>query len=409
MNTTPATGGDSPLVYDPNEVVTAVNAEHVAAPRRQPLATATSQSAASAAVMPSVAAAAPAPVTTRAARVVYSEPAPAAAAAPTPIATPPIAVPVPPPVAKTRAAVLPLVSGASRIPGTLHEDVYLPSQCLPYAWKDIQVRRFNVEEIRAIIRARNSGNLRHLIRAVDATLTRPVTDLTMGDFWFLMYWHRLNSYKKAPFIIQWSCNNPEHLDWVEHGRDVDGVIVKSEPESLRNLLTIAKSNLVTPEIDLARYQEVTERLWQEYGLRVRPQGVVDFINAIEEDSELVESRTTARRARDAASAAAGDVDAVVALDEIDDAVDDEDRGFMYRYAALLDPEYHGTSLQDRVAWLATQAPDMLVDLEEVLEVTDHGVTESWNVTCKECAHQRTINQSLDALTFLPSLQRRGLA
>jgi hypothetical protein len=400
MNDTPVSGGDnSPLAFDPNEKLVSVNSEHVTPKRRPPLA--------------QVSAAQPENTRDKQARATFTEL----------VATPPTPPePRKPVVTETLKAStdatsvkpgLPLTTEAPKNATSMHEDVFLPSNFLPYAWKDIQVRRFNIEEIRAIIRARNSNNLRHLIRAVDATITRPVTDLTMGDFWFLMYWHRLNSYKKAPFIIQWSCVNEQHIDWIENGRKkTDGApgaepeIEKISPETLKNLLTIAKSNLVTPEIDKDKYETVTENLWQEYGLRVKPQSIVDFVNAIEEDAELLETRGAKRKERDDKAAAAGDVDTIIdAEEELNNAVDDEDRGFMYRYAALLDPTHHGHSLKDRVTWLNDQAPDMLVDLEELLEVTDHGVTESWTVTCKECAHQRTITQSLDALTFLPSLQR----
>ncbi len=331
------------------------------------------------------------------------------------------------PVSQTR---LPLVVTTERVVTAAHEDVFLPSGFVPYIWKDIQVRRFNIEEVRAVVRARTSGNLRHLIRAVDTTLSRPVTELTIGDFWYLMYWHRLNSYKKSPFVIEWLCRDHDHVQWVKDGqrplRDgetaqigedgVEQTTVPIEAKSLRNLLTVNRSNLTTQEINNARYAELRTQLLTEYGVHIRPQSLVDFISAQDEDEALESQRKdNVKQRQDAANVAAesGDVDAVLHVNreleqvEQDNMVEDEARSFSYRYAALLGSE-HGETLAERVSWLDKQSPDLLVDLEEALEVTDHGVTESWTVKCMECGASATVNQSLDALTFLPSLQRGGL-
>lgn len=303
---------------------------------------------------------------------------------------------------------LPLVSQlGQRNVTAAFEDVWLPSEFVSYPWKDLQVRRFNIDEIRAVVRSRTSGNLRHLIRAVDGTLSRPITDLTVGDFWYLMYWHRLNSYKKSPFTIQWVCDDDHHLKRVG-GVDLAEGETPLAPETLRNLLTVNKSNLKTQSIDRDKYAEIYNRLLQEYGVQIVPQTLVDFVAATDEDEELEHQRKLAREKR-AKAAEEGDVDAYLNEDaQAAESEQDEDRGFIYRYAALLSSA-HGETLQARADWLSQQSPDLLIDLEELLEVSDHGVEESWTVTCKECGASKTIEQSLDALTFLPSLQRGGLA
>lgn len=303
------------------------------------------------------------------------------------------------PVHKIRPR-LPLVSriGVREVTAA-YEDISLPSEFASYPWKDLQIRRFNIEELRAIVRSRTSGNLRHLIRAIDSTLSRPVTELTQGDFWYIMYWHRLNSYKKSPFVIEWVCTDPKHLEKVESGA--------AKGETLRNVLTVGKSNLDTQSIKLDKYTAMRDALWAEYSVKVRPQYVVDFVSATDEDEELEYARKL-KKEEQATAAETGDVDTF--LEELENAETlgaDEDRGFIYRYAALIDPS-HGESLQERVTYLDGQDPDLLVDLEDFLAVSDHGVTESWKCICKECGASKVVKQSLDALTFLPSLQRGGL-
>lgn len=390
--------GDS-LSFDPNEPVVPFGTE-AGRPLRKPQPTATAEAAQPQqqrpAVSPQRAAqraivteGKPQPQTPRTESVVVEEP------------EAPVAVPV---TAAPRAR-LPLVSQQGpRNVTPAFEDVWLPSEFVSYQWKDIQVRRFNVEEIRAIVRARISGNLRHLVRAVDNTLSRPVTDLTVGDFWYLLYWHRLNSYKKSPFVIEWVCDAEDHLRKVA-GADLHEGEESLDPKTLRNLLTVNKSNLDTISIDRDAYNDLATQLYEEYGIQVQPQGIVDFVSATDEDEEIQHRRDAEKKKREAA-AAEGDVGAF--LDDQEQATEDDDRSFMYRYAALLSTT-HGETLSARSDFLSQQSPDLLVDLEALLEIVEHGVKESWTVTCKECGASKTIKQSLDALTFLPSLQRGGLA
>lgn len=297
---------------------------------------------------------------------------------------------------------LPLTIDFNRQCTVAHEDISLPSEFVSYDWNDIQIRRFNIEELRSIVRARTTGNLRHLVRAVDATLTRPVTDLTQGDFWYIMYWHRINSYKKSPFVLEWTCVDQEHINKIGTG--------ELKPESLKNVLTINKSNLETVYIDKAKYETMADAIDRDYAVEVQPQTMVDFIAALEEDEEreFVAQREKARLAASVVEAvAAADVDSFLEQNEKTEALgDDEDTAFMYRYAALLKSK---GGLKDRVEQLNEQDPDLLTDLEAFLAVSDHGVKESWKVTCKECSASKTIEQSLDALMFLPSLHRGGLA
>lgn len=320
---------------------------------------------------------------------------------------------------------LPLLvdSAENRVPTVDHTDVWLPSGFVGYEWDSIQIRRFTVREVRAIAQARGSGSLRHLIRAIDATITRPVTDLTAGDFWYLMYWHRLNSYKKSPFIITWTCTDPTHLESVQKGREarndmerqhVDSVsgLYMVEERTLKNVESINESKLNVTNINVDAYNDMAQRLMSEYGISVRPAMLLDFITVSDEEDDRAEARklqqeTMRARARELADA--GDVDALLQVeDEISSLMeswdnDDVDREFMYRYAAVLET-VHGQTLDERVEYLSSLPPDVLDDLELLLKTVDHGVNESWTVKCRECSASKTVNQSLDALTFLPSLQ-----
>ena len=127
------------------------------------------------------------------------------------------------------------------------------------------------------------------------------------------------------------------------------------------------------------------------------QMLVDFLAATDEDDELRRQRHDMGKDKD---------DEFIENLMTDIITEDEDRAFVYSYAALLDTR-HGKTLQQRAEWLSDQSPELLVALEEFMDVAKHGIEEKWTVSCKECGASRVIEQTLDALAFLPSLQRRG--
>lgn len=276
------------------------------------------------------------------------------------------------------------------------EDVYLPSGCISYQVSQVAVRRFTIEELRSVIRARVSGNLRHLARAIDNTISVSVYDLTLGDLWWLMYWHRLNSYKKTPFIIDWTCNDKKHLEEIKDN--------KREPKSLRNLTTVRQGDLKIVEIDAEKYRAVQARILADYDIHVTPQTVADFLTDNEEEEQLELRRKKA--ISDESDKNKDEDEVAVFLKAMEDVSEDEERSFVNRYATLLST-VHGVSLKERIDFINTKEPDLLMDLEEFLEVSDHGVNENFTVKCTGCGASREIKQSLDALSFLPSLQRGG--
>ena len=98
----------------------------------------------------------------------------------------------------------------------------LPSQYKPYSSKygvsfteeDFFIRGFRIEEMRLLSKAASLGENGHLLRAVDNCISVPVESLTIGDFWYVMFWLRTNSFTDFPYTVTWDCNQPvfKHVD-----------------------------------------------------------------------------------------------------------------------------------------------------------------------------------------------------
>lgn len=84
----------------------------------------------------------------------------------------------------------------------------LPSGSFVYDWKELYIRSFDVIELPLLslgAHARYNG-ISHLLRAVDIVINQKVTDLTDGDFEFILAWLRKFSFPATPLIVQWPCN-----------------------------------------------------------------------------------------------------------------------------------------------------------------------------------------------------------
>lgn len=290
-----------------------------------------------------------------------------------------------------------LLSPSKTVNESLMEDVHLPTGFHMYDWKNLKVRRFTVENIRALIRARTTGNLIYLVRTVDATINRPISELTVADFWFLMYWHRINSYKKRPFTLTWTCSCPAHLEKVESG--------ELPASSLSCIDTVKSGDIQITELDIEAYNKFVTDIKNEYGVDVTMQRVGDFIQAMDSDNDLeyeLEGLREEYRAEHSKDANKRDEELIRKLkDKIDLVIaQSNELTFMYRYASCL--LFPNKTLAQKTEWLSkSESPDILVDLDEFMEKCEHGVKEEWVGKCKECGTSKTIKQSFDVLDFLP--------
>lgn len=264
----------------------------------------------------------------------------------------------------------------------------LPSGCKLYAgFTDnvMHVRRFSVDEALKIYDARAESSLRMLVEAVGATLDNfSVWDLTVGDFWFLMYWHRLHSYPKSPFIVNWTCGHEQHLQKVRNK--------ELEVETLNQEMVLRQSDLRISALNFEASEALHKAITDEYGVTVTVMRMGDFVRIVEmedEDSEAV--RDTEERDEEGKLLKKGKPlykpsDYLVA-----------------RHAANLS-RVHSESLDERIKALkALNDVSLWKKLDEYLLVADHGVVETFKVKCKACSHSTEVEVALDAMTFLPEL------
>lgn len=105
--------------------------------------------------------------------------------------------------------------------GAKYERLDLPSRCLFYNWSTIEIRRLTFDDLMLLNRALQRSDTTLLIDALGNTITQDIRELTIPDFRYVMFWHRLNSYIKSPYRVNYTS---------KYGNKIEVEITKSTLE-----------------------------------------------------------------------------------------------------------------------------------------------------------------------------------
>ena len=297
----------------------------------------------------------------------------------------------------------------------------VPSKAVSYPTKNLAVNRLTVNSVRDIIRASATQSIRMLVKTLGNTVHgMDIMDMTEVDFHYTMYWHRLNSYKKLPFMVPWTCTGTNHVERVKKGLVA--------PETLKNSTMVTASNIDIRDLNTEKYKELAATFYSEYGLQITLPTVRDMITVVEQEAEafdLYKAKLAALGTFEHLKDKKGMIpdsalDALLESDEVDEEImalphyheivkmkskilgEMTARNYANHYASLLNNQYG--DLAARWKLVSTLPPDALMSLDEVAVLGDsYGVNESWSVQCAECGASKRVVYRLDALTFLPAV------
>lgn len=236
--------------------------------------------------------------------------------------------------------------------------VNLPSKFVFYEWKELYVGTLRGKHLAKLARAHQEKNPRLTGEVVSSILRIPgasraglAFDLTMPDFFWVLYFLRKSNFTKTAFNHTTRCRNPAHIQKVVEG--------KASPESL-----FIKQRIDTTKLAVTELEEVPplpEGL-EELGFHIPTYG--DFILAHEN----------------------GDVG-------------DEEYSENANVACWIYPDRPWAQRIDAAENLPASVIEAIKSMEEPL---DFGVEEKAVVTCKECGASMETLISIDASAFLPN-------
>lgn len=283
----------------------------------------------------------------------------------------------------------------------------LPSQFRFYEFDILHVRRFNLNDLNRLHVARQSKSMRVLIDTIDNCIDQSAYDLTVGDFFFLLFWFRFNSFKKTKLSIRTMCTDKTHMERVKMTEDAlrnklptlaDGSDIEyldeehTKPRWSKESLIIQQM-VTNTDLEIKNpdplIHELVDAIAETYNVLPYPKTIKAHLEESEKYADVFESL-----ARDTLNAQ----DAMVTANDI------MAQDWIFTYACLLSTE-HGATVQERAAWLLQQSEsgaidnDITTDLDEFKEKSGHGVSEFVKVKCAGCGAQHNRKIDADALTF----------
>lgn len=83
-----------------------------------------------------------------------------------------------------------------------YSEQFVPKE---HVFNELRVRPLTVFDLERIYEARQTKSRKLILNVVASAIDRPLHLLTFGDFWYIMFWLKLNSYTKSPMQIIWRC------------------------------------------------------------------------------------------------------------------------------------------------------------------------------------------------------------
>lgn len=253
----------------------------------------------------------------------------------------------------------------------------LPSRFSFYPFKQLSCKIVNARAQGKFTRAAKENSMRTTVEAVSYLLGDGVSafNLTLKDFYYVLYWLRLASYTRMDMTHVAQCSNPDHID-----RVIDSQRKKEDqkypPEkwltqqSLRSVHIINNTTLSEKQFNKSDFDHLEFPTLKSMGIELKPcymDDVVDYTEYLDFDKpEAEELDDIANLACYVASV----------------------KGKFLPYAA-------------RVDLVGDLTDDALTELESFeAAMNSYGVTESINVKCPGCGAEIKTELSISAHTFL---------
>lgn len=204
-----------------------------------------------------------------------------------------------------------------------------PSKLIPYDVTEVEVRPMDIRVLSRVAAAQSQQSLTLLIDAIQSCCSFDLRSMTVPDYYYFMYWLRINSYPKTPLKVNWTS---------KYGNQ-NSTITRMSTYDIKEL-----------EITKARYQEFLDR-----GMCIPTMRSLEYSS----NQENI----------------------------------DEEREFLISYAQYvyvegneLDSDY----MDRKVAKLLEMGADFMTDVEEFTKEVEHGVLEQVRVVDEHFVLEKAI-------------------
>lgn len=277
----------------------------------------------------------------------------------------------------------------------------LPSMGFPYGGPEfnyVNIRPLRWGQLELLARAAEQDAVEPVIQAVGQCISQPVNQLTIPDFYYLLYWLRINSYPASPLYMPWKCDEPI-ADDSEEGFHLC---------NHENLSPLTKADVQIVDLEeLGFTGQLPEGLdWPRVSLLpqlFRISRLQQYESEVEEAKEFLQEMTSnADSPKDIAQARRDLQQASIKLKALKESLKDPSFPKNINPGLVEVLSWTGTgTLAERNEYMLAQ-PDLSL-FEAARQAADkwvYGVKEGVQVKCKECGASRLFTIAVDVPTFL---------
>lgn len=274
----------------------------------------------------------------------------------------------------------------------------LPSHFAFYGFKDLYAKPFLAKHIAKLQKAHREQSLQPVVEAVSSVLYTsdpawsgvPLAfELTLPDFYFVLFWLRQNSFTKSNFVHTTRCKNPEHTRRVENGlRLIDfQAMVRAGQMTAEHYAEIEAA--VLPESSLEISQVITNASVKVTELETIPDPEVYHFS----DASTMVFRPPTMR----------DVIEFAEHPKMQDPDQRAEFSFLAQLATHIQHQELHLTLDQRVAIVENATPDQVQLIKDYDKaVRNYGVDQTVKIQCKGCGAMSESKLSLAAHSFFPA-------
>jgi hypothetical protein len=245
----------------------------------------------------------------------------------------------------------------------------LPSRFAYYGFKDCYVQPLRARHLAKLQKAQREQSLLPIVEAVSAVMftTEPAYagralafDLSLPDFYMVLYWLRMNSFTKSNYIHRTRCTNPEHKAQVER-KEVDADTLQIQQVITKTQLEVVELERI-PDPEIYHFSDTSAMVFRPPTMK----DVVEFSEA----------------------------------PELQNADEREEFTFLAQLATHIQHRDLQLTLAQRVEIIKDATADQVGLIQAFeRELGDFGVIDKVEVQCKHCGHTQKTKLNIAAHSF----------
>lgn len=228
--------------------------------------------------------------------------------------------------------------------------------------KEFRFRTFTLQDLRDLTTATETNDVARFISVINNTCDQDISELTVYDFYFVLWHQRMNSFTRHPYTVTWQCGC---------GRE--------------NTSEIKVSNLVITDVAEDFEDGGEQILFAEQKVHYHFERISHILDAIDQANEhQIHNRSRSEIISD-----------LVLCSRIY-YPEDKEKTVWERRSTYFNPN-------DEKGF----SPDDIIDFSMWDQKFSYGVKENLKLTCAECNKETTMEYKIEMMEFFPQNYRTG--